>query len=69
LVSERFRILHCLRAPVGGLFRHVVDLSAAQAARGHAVGLIMDSTTADRLTEERLARLAPTWHSGSPASP
>jgi glycosyltransferase involved in cell wall biosynthesis len=59
LVSERFRILHCLRAPVGGLFRHVLDLSAEQAARGHAVGLIMDSTTADRLTEERLARVAP----------
>ena len=26
--DERIRILHCLRAPVGGLFRHVLDLSA-----------------------------------------
>jgi glycosyltransferase involved in cell wall biosynthesis len=58
-VSERFRILHCLRAPVGGLFRHVLDLSAEQAARGHDVGLIIDSTTADRLTEQRLSRVAP----------
>jgi len=48
-----------MRAPVGGLFRHVLDLSAEQAARGHDVGLIMDSTTADRLTEQRLARVAP----------
>ncbi len=56
---ERFRILHCLRAPVGGLFRHVLDLSAEQSARGHDVGLIIDATTSDRLTEQRLVRVAP----------
>ncbi len=56
---ERFRILHCLRAPVGGLFRHVLDLSAEQSTRGHDVGLILDSTTADPLTEQRLAGAAP----------
>jgi glycosyltransferase involved in cell wall biosynthesis len=58
-VVERFRILHCLRAPVGGLFRHVLDLSAEQSARGHDVGLIVDSTVADPLTERRLAAAAP----------
>lgn len=58
-MGERFRILHCLRAPVGGLFRHVLDLSAEQVARGHDVGLIVDSTTADPLTEARLAGVAP----------
>jgi glycosyltransferase involved in cell wall biosynthesis len=58
-VKERFRILHCLRAPVGGLFRHVLDLSSEQAAQGHDVGLIIDATTADRLTEQRLSRIAP----------
>lgn len=52
---NRFRILHCLRAPVGGLFRHVRDLSTEQSARGHDVGLIIDSTVADPLTEDRLA--------------
>jgi len=57
-VSERFRILHCLRAPVGGLFRHVLDLSAAQAARGHDVGLVFDSTNTDPLSEARLAKVA-----------
>lgn len=51
-------IIHCLRAPVGGLFRHVLDLSSEQAARGHAVGYIVDSTVADALTEGRLARAA-----------
>ncbi len=57
-MNERFRILHCLRAPVGGLFRHVLDLSAAQAARGHDVGLVFDSTNTDPLGEARLASVA-----------
>ena len=55
---ERLRIIHCFRAPVGGLFRHVLDLSGEQAARGHAVGYIVDSTVADPLTEGRLAQAA-----------
>lgn len=38
-------IVHCLRAPVGGVFRHVRDLIAAQSAAGHAVGLVCDATT------------------------
>lgn len=54
----RFRILHCLRAPVGGLFRHVRDLAVAQAERGHEVGVIADSRASDALTEQRLADLA-----------
>jgi glycosyltransferase involved in cell wall biosynthesis len=52
------RIIHCLRAPVGGLFRHVRDLAIAQAARGHDVGVIVDSNAHDRLTEQRLSDLA-----------
>jgi glycosyltransferase involved in cell wall biosynthesis len=57
-VAERLRIIHCFRAPVGGLFRHVLDLSGEQAARGHDVGYIIDSTVADPLTEDRLAKAA-----------
>src|SRR5215468_4952848 len=38
-------ILHVLRAPVGGLFRHVVDLARGQSVRGHRVGLVADSMT------------------------
>jgi glycosyltransferase involved in cell wall biosynthesis len=37
------RILHVFRAPLGGLFRHVIDLAAEQVARGHQVGLFFDS--------------------------
>ncbi len=51
------RILHCLRAPVGGLFRHVRDLSATQAAAGHDVGVMADSAANDSLTDRRLDEL------------
>lgn len=51
------RILHILRAPVGGLFRHVRDLALEQSALGHDVGVLVDSTSCDRLTEERLSAL------------
>ena len=60
---KRQRILHCLRAPVGGLFRHVVDLATAQSALGHEVGLIC-AATGDRLTEARLQALAPALRLG-----
>ncbi len=53
------KILHVLRSPVGGLFRHVVDLAQGQIERGHEVGMIVDSGTAQRLSEEKLTELAP----------
>ncbi len=54
-----FRVLHCLRAPVGGLFRHVRDLATAQAALGHHVGVVADTANPDSLTQRRFAELAP----------
>lgn len=57
--SDRLRILHVFRAPVGGLFRHVMDLTREQIERGHDVGLVMDSTTGGRRAEEALAEIAP----------
>ncbi len=53
------RILHVFRAPVGGLFRHVVDLTRLQAAAGHAVGLVCDATTGGARAEQMLDTLAP----------
>jgi glycosyltransferase involved in cell wall biosynthesis len=52
-------ILHVIRAPVGGLFRHVLDLTRGQAARGHRVGLIADLRTGGARAEEALQKLAP----------
>jgi len=53
------KILHILRAPLGGLFRHVIDLVRGQAARGHRVGLIIDSTTGGARAEAVLRELTP----------
>lgn len=53
------RILHVFRAPVGGLFRHVVDLAREQTARGYEVGLFCDSTTGNAVGEAALAEIAP----------
>jgi glycosyltransferase involved in cell wall biosynthesis len=53
------RIIHCLRAPVGGLFRHVCDLAEAQAERGHLVGIIADASTGGEAADQRFARLKP----------
>lgn len=53
------RILQCLRAPVGGLFRHVLDLAEAQAAEGHAVGILADSRASDALTTAKLEAIRP----------
>jgi len=58
MTDSPLRIVHCLRAPVGGLFRHVCDLAEAQARQGHLVGLIADSTTGGKAAEARLADLS-----------
>lgn len=60
----KLRIIHCLRAPVGGLFRHVRDLAKAQRAAGHQVGAICDSNANDSLTAPRLEAFAETLDLG-----
>jgi glycosyltransferase involved in cell wall biosynthesis len=52
-------ILHVFRAPVGGLFRHVLDLTREQIARGHRVGLIADLRTGGARADEVLRKLEP----------
>ncbi len=56
---QPIRVIHVLRAPLGGLFRHVLDLSHEQARRGHQVGLIVDSTTGGETADRLLADLSP----------
>jgi glycosyltransferase involved in cell wall biosynthesis len=53
------KILHVLRAPLGGLFRHVLDVAQGQAERGHRVGLIVDCLTGGPRAATVLAELAP----------
>lgn len=56
-MGRPLRILQVMRAPVGGLFRHVADLTRGLKARGHSVGLIVDSLASDAQTEGRLEGL------------
>ncbi len=56
--AQALNILHVFRAPVGGLFRHVIDLARGQIAQGHRVGLIADSTTGGSRADEVFADLA-----------
>ncbi|MBN9236956.1 MULTISPECIES: glycosyltransferase family 4 protein [Phyllobacteriaceae] len=51
VAPSSLRIVHCFRSPVGGIFRHVRDLADAQAAAGHMVGIVCDSTTGGALEE------------------
>jgi glycosyltransferase involved in cell wall biosynthesis len=57
--TSSLNVLHVLRAPLGGLFRHVVDLAREQAERGHKVGLIVDSLTEDARARRALEELEP----------
>ncbi len=52
-------ILHVLRAPIGGLFRHIADLVRGQIARGHNVGIVADSLTGDVPADAVLMSLVP----------
>jgi glycosyltransferase involved in cell wall biosynthesis len=57
--SQSLNVLHVLRAPVGGLFRHVRDLARGQAERGHRVGIVVDALTGGSQAEAALAELSP----------
>ncbi len=56
---KKLRILHVFRAPVGGLFRHVVDVARGQAERGHEVGIFCDSSTGGARADQALEELRP----------
>lgn len=58
------RILHVFRTPVGGLFRHVRDLSVGLEGRGCGVGLICDSETGGDVAAAALEELQPRLHLG-----
>jgi len=57
--AKPLRILHVVRTPVGGIFRHVMDLANGQADRGHHVGIIADSLTGGDRAKAALEEIAP----------
>ncbi|WP_434052453.1 MAG: glycosyltransferase [Roseibium sp.] len=62
MTTTPMRIVHCVRSPIGGIFRHIRDLATAQSEAGHDVGVICDSSTGsefdNRLVEEIRPRLS-----------
>ncbi|TPK74647.1 glycosyltransferase family 4 protein [Mesorhizobium sp. B2-4-15] len=56
-MADKLRIVHCFRSPVGGIFRHVRDLTEAQVAAGHMVGIVCDSTTGGEFEERLFAQM------------
>lgn len=57
--DRQLKILHAVRAPVGGIFRHIIDLANGQANRGHQVGIIADSLTGGDRADAALAEIGP----------
>src|SRR6266478_1773313 len=57
--DQPLRILRAVRAPVGGIFRHALDLANGQADRGHHVGIVADSLTGGERAEAELKEIAP----------
>jgi glycosyltransferase involved in cell wall biosynthesis len=60
VVSDQpLRILHVVRAPVGGIFRHILDLAKGQVDRGHQVGIVADRLTGGERAAAALAEIEP----------
>jgi len=57
--DQPLRILHAVRAPVGGIIRHILDLANGQVDRGHHVGILADSITGGERAEKAFAKIAP----------
>ena len=53
------RILHAVRAPVGGIIRHILDVANGQADRGHLVGIVADSLTGGERADAAFTEIAP----------
>jgi glycosyltransferase involved in cell wall biosynthesis len=53
------RILHVVRAPVGGIIRHILDVANGQIERGHHVGIVADSLTGGARADAALAEIGP----------
>jgi glycosyltransferase involved in cell wall biosynthesis len=57
--DQPLRILHVVRAPVGGIFRHILDVANGQIAHGHHVGIIADSLTGGERADAALKEIEP----------
>ena len=56
-ISKNLRVVHVMRAPLGGLFRHVGDLASRQRQSGLRVGIVMGEKPRDPVSVARLRDL------------
>ncbi|WP_296605952.1 glycosyltransferase, partial [Roseibium sp.] len=59
MTTTPMRIVHCVRSPIGGIFRHIRDLAMSQAAAGHQVGIVCDSSTGSTFDNRMVDELRP----------
>lgn len=59
MTTTPMRIVHCVRSPIGGIFRHIRDLAICQSEAGHDVGLVCDSNTGSAFDNQLLEELKP----------
>ena len=59
MAGPRLRIVHVVRAPIGGIFRHIIDLATAQAAAGHEIGIVCNSLEGAAFEDGVITRVAP----------
>ena len=59
LQDQPLRILHAVRTPVGGIFRHILDLANGQVDRGHQGGIVADTLTGGERANQALAQIGP----------
>lgn len=59
MTTPPMRIVHCVRSPIGGIFRHIRDLAICQSEAGHDVGLVCDSNTGSAFDNQLLEELKP----------
>ena len=64
-MSKPLTIVHVVRGPIGGIYRHINDLARAQTQAGHRVGVICDSTSGGPLENAGVDRLNEDLHWGA----
>ncbi len=57
--ADTLKIIHCIRAPLGGAFRHLVDLAEEQIQMGHELGIVCASDHISATSQKQFDMLKP----------
>ncbi|SDR12441.1 glycosyltransferase family 4 protein [Pseudovibrio sp. Tun.PSC04-5.I4] len=67
--ADKLKIIHCIRAPWGGAFRHLLDLVETQIAMGHELGIVCASEDIAPATQAILDKMKPDLSLGLMTAP